>query len=183
MFLRDDLNACAPRLRRYARALAAGHPGPSETADELVHAALRRALEQSSASRREDVHILLYSVLTELHRDSLRTAKIGASAAVEKGSFYGGGLRPAESAPRFFSSRDSVSDALAALRLEEREALLLVALEGFSYAQAARILKISRPILLARLARARTAIGDSLAISQPPTKTKPRPAHLRLVKS
>ncbi len=182
MNLRDDLNLNAPRLRRYARALVTGHPGPSEIADDLVHATLRRALESGIPGRRADLNIYLYSFITEMHREALRTAKVGASAAVEKGSFYAGGPRPAEKMPNLCSPRDRLSSALGGLKLEEREALLLVVLEGLSYAQAARVLKISRPILLARLSRARAALGDILSIETPPNKAKLRPAHLRLVK-
>ncbi len=183
MDLRNELNSSAPRLRRYARALAAGHPGPSEIADDLVHAALLRALEICVPShQRGDLAIQLYSLVTEIHRDALRSANLRASAVVEKGNSYASGLRPTEKMHSLCSPRDKLSGALAGLKIEEREALLLVALEGLSYAQAARVLKISRPILLARLARAREALGLVLAMETPPVRAKPRPSHLRLVK-
>jgi RNA polymerase sigma-70 factor (ECF subfamily) len=180
--LRDDLNSSAPQLRRYARALASGHPGPNEIADDLVHAALRRTLDQAAPGRRGDIAIHLYSLITEMHREALRAARFGASAAVEKGSSYAGGARAAGHAPSLCPPRDKLSGALAGLKLEEREALLLVVLEGLNYAQAARVLKISQPILLARLARARDALGGSLTIETPPIKHRPRPSHLRLIK-
>lgn len=182
MHLRDDLNLNAPRLRRYARALVTGHPGPSVIADDLVHATLARGLESGSLGRRADLALHLYSLLTELHREALRTARFGASAAVEKGGSCTGGLRPAEKMSGLCSPRDRLSGALAGLKLEEREALLLVVLEGFSYAQAARVLKVSRPILLARLSRAREALGGSLSMEAPPHKARLHPPHLRLVK-
>ncbi|WP_036261952.1 RNA polymerase sigma factor [Methylocapsa aurea] len=179
---RDDLNLIAPRLRRFARALVAGHPGPSQAADDLVQAALRRALENGVPGRRLDLDIHLYSLMIEMHRDSLRAAKADAGAALEKGSFYAGGIRPAEKMPNLCAPRQKLSGALGGLTLEEREALLLVALEGFGYAHAARILKISQPILIARLARARAALGD-LQMSEPTQhKTKLAPTHLRVVK-
>jgi len=68
------------------------------------------------------------------------------------------------------------------LKLEEREALLLVVLEGLSYAQAARVLKDFSAHFACRLSRARAALGDILSIETPPNKAKLRPAHLRLVK-
>jgi RNA polymerase sigma-70 factor (ECF subfamily) len=66
------------------------------------------------------------------------------------------------------------------LALEEREAFLLVALEGFNYLQAARILKISRGVLVARLARVRAGQTGALDLAVRPART--RPSYLRLVK-
>ena len=70
---------------------------------------------------------------------------------------------------------------LLALALEEREALLLVVLEGFSYAQAARILKISRTVLIMRLAWARAALSE-IAPETPSRPAKTRPSYLHVVK-
>ena len=52
MSLRDDLNVCAPRLRRFARALVDGHPAPNKTADDLVQAILHADI---TARRRRSV--------------------------------------------------------------------------------------------------------------------------------
>lgn len=182
MSFRDDLNFRAPRLRRYARALVAAHPGPSEIADDLVHATLQRALEIGIPGRWFDLDIHLYSLVTELHREALRAASLGSSAALETGNPYTRGLRPVEKMPSLCSPRDKLSGALGGLKLEEREALLLVVLERLSYAQAARVLKISRPILIARLARARDRLGETLQTKTSAHKAKLRPAYLRLVK-
>lgn len=182
MSLRDDLNLRAPRLRRYARALVAAHPGPSEIADDLVQTTLRRALEVGLPGRGFDLDIHLYSLITELHREALRAASLGSSAAFEKGSPYARGLHPAEKMPSLCSPRDKLSGALGGLKLEEREALLLIVLEGLSYARAARVLKISRPIVIARLSRARERLRETLRTETTAHKAKPRPAYLRLVK-
>jgi RNA polymerase sigma-70 factor (ECF subfamily) len=60
--------------------------------------------------------------------------------------------------------------------------LLLIVLEGFSYAQAARILKISRTVLVMRLARARAALSEIPAPKTPACPAKARPSYLRVVK-
>jgi RNA polymerase sigma-70 factor (ECF subfamily) len=182
--LRDDLSLCAPRLCRYARALIAGHPAPNETADDLVHAILLRTLEARAAIRLAgpDLQLHLYTLLTEWHRERLAAGRLGAKAHMEKENFYAGGPRAAGKLPLSASPRDRFADALLALSLEEREALLLVVLEGFSHAQAARILKISRVVLVARLARARGALGEIPAAEFASHPAKALPSYLRLVK-
>jgi RNA polymerase sigma-70 factor, ECF subfamily len=78
--------------------------------------------------------------------------------------------------------REEFAGLLSALSLEEREALLLVVVEGFNYLQAARILKISRGVLIARLARARAKLGQR-GVPQPPMQpARTRPSYLRVVK-
>ncbi len=52
---------------------------------------------------------------------------------------------------------------------------MLIVLEGFSYAQAARILKISRTVLIRRLACARAALSEIPASETPSRPAKARP--------
>ena len=172
MALRDDLNLSAPRLCRYARALVTGQPGPSEIADDLAHAVLLRTREAGTALRLagRDLHLHLYTLLTEWHRERLAAGRMGGKAHMGHENFSAGGPRAAGNLPAPASPRDKFAAALLALTLEEREALLLVALEGFSYAQAARILKISRTVFVMRLAGARAALSE---IPAPETPSRP----------
>ena len=173
MSLRADLNACAPRLRRYARALATGHPAGSTLADDLVHAALMRALGARHLGAAADLPIRLYATVTQLHREACegrRAQAAGASGPV----LIAGTLAPA------IARHTRLTAALMVLPLDEREALLLVALEGFDHAAAARILRVSRTTLLGRLTRARQALDVGLAAPAQPTP-RPRAPHLRLV--
>jgi len=181
--LRDDLNSSASRLCRYARALVTGQPGPSEIADDLVHAVLLRTWEAGTASRLagRDLHLHLYALLTEWHRESLAAGRMGGKVHMEKENFSAGGPRAAGTLPVQASPRNNFAAALLALALEDREALLLVVLEEFSFAQAARILKISRTVLVMRLARARAALSE-IASETPSRPAKTLPSYLRLVK-
>jgi RNA polymerase sigma-70 factor, ECF subfamily len=202
--LREDLNLLAPRLRRYARALVAGHPGPNETADVLVSVSLRRAFETGAVSTASELDILAFSFLIEANRaplgaPSVRTssfgspsqgamqglnvgASISSNALLKTGGSCAADLHPPEKLASALESNDGLCNAICALKLEEREALLLVSLEGFSYAQAARILKISRPILVARLSRARERLPKNLKDRSSSRRAKWRPTHLRVVK-
>jgi len=182
--LRDELNLCAPRLCRYARALVTGHPGPSEIADDLVHAVLLRAWEAGTTLRLDghDLDLHLYTLLTEWHRERLAAGRMGGKAHMENENFHAGGPHAAGNLPFPASPRDKFAAALLALALQEREALLLIVLERFSYAQAARILKISRTVLVMRLARARAALSEIPAPKTPACPAKARPSYLRVVK-
>ena len=172
--LRKELNACAPRLRRYARALATGNPAASSLADDLVQAALMRALGARQLGTAADLPIRLYATVTHLHRETCAQTACGVRPALIAGT-----LAPA------LARQTRLSAALLSLPLDEREALLLVALEGFDHGEAARILRISRTILLSRLTRARRALDVGLAVpsqQQAPRSNATRPrAHLRLV--
>ena len=107
---------------------------------------------------------------------------MGGKVHIEKENFSAGGPRAAGTLPVPASPRNNFAAALLALPLEEREALLLVVLEGFSFAQAARILKISRTALVMRLARARAALNEIAAPETPSRPVKTRPSYLRVVK-
>jgi RNA polymerase sigma-70 factor (ECF subfamily) len=77
-----------------------------------------------------------------------------------------------------------VREALAKIPLEDREALLLVVVEGFSYEQAASILGLSRLGVASRVARARRQLDGPLEATLS-GEAPPRPRHppsLRLVK-
>lgn len=183
MALQDDLTSCAPRLCRFARALATGRPTPNKTADDLVHTLMQRALEAEGSLRvaGAELQLHLYSRLIDLHRERLSAVSLGTKAHREKENSCTGGPRAAR-VPFAALPYDKFAEALLALSFEEREALLLVVLEGFSYAQAARILKISRTMLLARLARARAALDEILAAEAAPHPGKVLPSYLRVVK-
>lgn len=175
MTLRDDLNACTPRLRRYARALVTGGAAPSPLADDLVHATLMRALGARHVGTSADLVVRLYATVTQLHRDVALSGREARAA---------GAGRPAlvASQPNVatFARQTKLSAGLLSLPLEDREALLLVALEGFDHGEAARILRISRGTLIGRLGQARKALETHLRARPAPPRGRAAP-HLRLV--
>ena len=170
--LREDLNALTPRLRRYARALATGGAGSSEVVDDIVHATLMRAIGSRHLGLPADRVVRVYATVTQLHRE---VAAAGRQAlAVGVGGPSSGS---ASQAARFTKT----AAALMNLPLEDREALLLVVLEGFDYGDAARILRISRGQLLGRLTQARVALDKQLATRPAPVPRARTGSHLRLV--
>ena len=66
---RDGVQTAIPALRRYARALTRD----AETADDLVQDTLVRALRSEHLFHEGDVRSWLYTILTNLNRNRLRT--------------------------------------------------------------------------------------------------------------
>ncbi len=172
--VRDEIRVMTPRLRRYARALVSGSPAACETSDTLVHATLMRAVGARTIGSAADLPIRLFATVTQLHRDLIPAERSEIAAGAGRRSAPGSAPAPAPA--------DRLAAALLHLPLEEREALLLVTLEGFDHAVAARILRISRPVLFERLTRARTTLGRSLgAQTFTHTPAPSRVPYLRLV--
>ncbi len=182
MSLRDELSLLTPRLRRYARALSSAASLPSESADALVQRTLMHALQTGPLAPRSDMTVWLYSLLTQFHRDAEnRLHGAGATAAGESQSLYSARVSDKQAGLPHPQDGLGLGAGLAGLGLEEREAMLLVVLEGFSYGQASHILRISRGMLISRLARARAALATALG-SKPSQSVPRRPHYLRLIK-
>lgn len=146
-----DLSEHLPRLRRYARALT----GDRHAADDLVQDTVERALNKAALWRpggRLDAwlstvmhNIFVNQIRGSAGRDAAATAPLEAVA-----------MEPAARATQ--TDNLEVRDVHAALKLlsaEQREVLLLVTLEEYSYDETARILDIPVGTVMSRLSRAR----------------------------
>jgi RNA polymerase sigma-70 factor (ECF subfamily) len=170
---REAIETLTPGLRRYARALT----GLGNGADEIVQGTLMRTLEEERRWRDDELKMRVYAALTQMNRQRQR------AQAVRR---QGEALPARHAAPaKAGSRRDAIAKALDVLAVEEREALLLVALEGFGYQEAAEIVGAPKATLVARLMRARAALAAAQGLD-PRSRPSPSPArnagHLRLVK-
>jgi RNA polymerase sigma-70 factor (ECF subfamily) len=152
---RQQIEAAIPPLRRYARALTRD----AETADDIVQDTLVRALRSEHLFHGGDMRAWLYTILTNLNRNRLRTlarrptlTPIKDSDAALGGSESGG--------------RD-ISRALDELAEDQRAALLLVVLEGLTYREIAEVQGVPIGTVMSRLARARTQIKAYLDGERP----------------
>ncbi len=157
----EGLGGFVPALRRYARALVAG--AGAGLADDCV----QNTLQSIGARLRA----------RELQPADLGEARIEAYAALTAMA----GKRLARSTRSAAPHHPPIVQGLAELGFEERAALLLVSLEGMSYDAAARVLGTSRETLLARLMRARAALGGEGLLPAEPGARRAT-AHLRVVK-
>jgi RNA polymerase sigma factor (sigma-70 family) len=158
----DSIVELIPRLRRYARALA----GDRSAADDLVQDTLERAWSKFHLYRRgTDLRAWLFTVMHNVYVNQLRSAKVSASLDEEMPEL----ARPARETDALVL-RD-LEAAIRRLPPEQREVLLLVALEDMSYDAAAQALGIPIGTVMSRLARAREKLRAMLA-GLPPGKLK-----------
>lgn len=158
----ETLEKLTPGLRRYARALLAG--AANDVADELVQAALQTTADEPRPEKPRAAPELRAELYIALTNAALRKLRSGST------------FRPSLRQP-------AIMHRLADLPFEERETLLLVVLEGFTYDEVARITRTDRPVVLMRLMRARSAL--TALDHRPSTGTdggRRSSAHLRIVK-
>jgi len=153
---RQNVEATIPALRRYARALTRD----TDIADDLVQDTLVRALRSEHLFHGGDVRSWLYTILTNLNRNRLRSlARRPALTPIEDSD------APDSSGPEA-GGRD-IERALAALVEDQRVALLLVVLEGLSYREVAEVQGVPIGTVMSRLARARAQIKAYLDGERP----------------
>jgi RNA polymerase sigma-70 factor (ECF subfamily) len=150
-----DVVALLPRLRRFA----AGLTGSAQEGDDVVQTACLRALErfhQWEPGTRLDSW--LFRIVRNIWLDR---AKSGWNRLVRSDPELLDGV-PDHAPVREIELRDELSHAraaIAALPPAQREVLLLVTVEGFTYEAAADLLGIPLGTVMSRLARARVAVA------------------------
>jgi RNA polymerase sigma-70 factor, ECF subfamily len=152
---RQRVEAAIPALRRYARALTRD----GEIADDLVQDTLVRALRSEHLFHDGDVRAWLYTILTNLNRNRLRSLSRRPTLTPIKDS-------DAAMIGPDTGSRD-IARALDDLAEDQRAALLLVVLEGLTYREVAEVQGVPIGTVMSRLARARMQIKAYLDGERP----------------
>lgn len=149
--VRRGLQPLVPALRRFARALVRN----SEAADDLVQDTIVRALRGEHLFHGGDLRTWMFTILLNLDRNRRRgLARKPFLAVIED-------VDPPGEPAADGSARD-IARGLAMLPAEQREVLLLVALEGFSYREAAEAQNVPVGTVMSRLSRARTTLREYL---------------------
>lgn len=138
-----------PALRRYAFALTRDHAA----ADDLVQDTLERALRRWTV-RGDDVRPWLFTVLHNLFIDDARARRRRPLHDPFEGHAPDVAALPAQEGAMI--GRDILAQ-FGALSDEHQSVLLLVAVEGLSYADAAAVLSVPVGTVMSRLNRAREA--------------------------
>ncbi|SLJ96819.1 RNA polymerase sigma factor [Novosphingobium mathurense] len=150
----EELTALLPRLRRFARGLTQD----SADADDLCQQTIERALkarQQWQEGTRLDAWV--YRIMRNQWIDEVRarTRRSQTFAHEDEGMNVGvAGDRDAENRVEL----GNVERALQRLPEDQREAVVLVMVEGFGYKEAADILGIPQGTLTSRLGRGREAL-------------------------
>ncbi|MBT9456776.1 MAG: sigma-70 family RNA polymerase sigma factor [Burkholderiaceae bacterium] len=153
-----------PRLRRYARALA----GNRDDADDLVQDTLERAWSRSGLWRGvADMRAWLFAIMHNLHVDGVRRQR---PATVDLDEDFLEFATPPTQGERL-----DVLDLQAALDLlpiEQKEILLLIALEDMAYADIAATLGIPIGTVMSRLSRGRERLRALMEGRATPVRLK-----------
>jgi len=155
--LRRALSTEAPYLRRFARSLVSD----PAVADDLVQDTLERAIGRLHLfDKSRDLRPWLFRILRNLNISQYRRIQqrgvhvaldTVSDAALPAGPVHDDGLMV----------RD-ISKALEMLAYEQREVLVLVALEGMKYREVVDVLGIPIGTVMSRLSRARERLRELL---------------------
>lgn len=160
--VRRGLEPIIPALRRFARALSRD----AETADDLVQDTLVRALRAEHLFHGGDLRTWLFTILLNLDRNRRRgLSRRPVLAVIEDAD------PPAE--PGSDGTGRDIERGLSLLPPEQREVLLLVALEGMSYREAADVQGVPIGTVMSRLSRARTTLRTHIDGELPKLRSVP----------
>ena len=150
-----ELLAAIPRLRRYARVLA----GDWARADDLVQETLARAWEkrrlwQPGSDLRAWLFTIMHNVFVNMRTSAKREAM---QVSLDGDTETGEGAWQVAVPPQQFTHVElgEVLQQVGRLPAEQREALLLAAVEEMKYEEIATMLSIPVGTVMSRLSRAR----------------------------
>lgn len=153
--VRRQLVELLPRLRRFARVLTRD---PAD-ADDLVQVALERALTRANQWRRDTkLAGWMFGIMRNAWIDEVRSRQRRGQTFLPEEAGEDVGTSPARSDEIALSIRQAVLQ----LPEDQRTAVMLVLVEGLSYAEAAEVLDLPEGTLTSRLARARVALQRML---------------------
>lgn len=159
--IQGDLIECLPNLRAFAITLC----GNTDLADDLVQETLLKGWK-SLASFEEGTNLRawLFTILRNTFLSHLRRQR--GDLFVNDGDIdiSRQGREPEQMA--WMNNQDMLR-ALRKLDPAQREALILVAAEGFSYEEAARICECAVGTVKSRVNRARVRLAELLGIERP----------------
>jgi RNA polymerase sigma-70 factor (ECF subfamily) len=133
-----------PNLRRYARALV----GDREGADDLVQDTLERAVRKFHLWRPGDLRAWLFSIMHNVFVNQLKARKVAYEVEIDDSI----------AAPISSVTGTDLMDldrALGKISPDQREVVLLIALEDMTYAEVGRALGIPIGTVMSRLSRGR----------------------------
>ena len=152
---RDSIVEHIPGLRRYARSLV----GDAHRADDLVQDCLERALGRWHLwGGWGSLRAWLFTIMHNLHANGVRR-RVAEPPLVRLEE----AVRVSEPARQldYVAMRETLV-SLAALPEEQREVLLLVAVEGLTYEEVARVQGVAIGTVMSRLSRARARMREAV---------------------
>ncbi|MBT8100616.1 MAG: RNA polymerase sigma factor [Gammaproteobacteria bacterium] len=158
----EELVDVLPNIRRFAMSIT----GSLADADDLLQTTVERALTRGIPDNAEVLPWCL-RVCKNLWIDEMRSQKVRRDATTEP-AVIGEQVLDGERQMHGEMTLEEVQTALHSMSDEHRMVLELVAVEGFSYKDAAAALEIPVGTVMSRLARARTALLESSGFDASP---------------
>jgi len=132
-------------------------------AEDLVQRTCLRALEKRDRYREmQKPRSWLFRIAQNLWSNELRSRKIRERGFLKESDRYGGHTPVQEcdkATPESWIEFGEITNAVEALPEAQRMVMILVAVNGFSYVEAASILDVPIGTVMSRLSRARVTIG------------------------
>jgi RNA polymerase sigma-70 factor (ECF subfamily) len=156
--------ACLPHLRA-AYNLARWLARDPHEAEDVVQEAYLRALKYFDAAVAGNARAWLLKIVRNTFYSARAAPRRDGRAAPFDEEIHSGGRDPfnPEAPALAAADRALLGEALATLREEFREAIVLRELEGLSYKEIAEVAGIPLGTVMSRLARAREALAEALA--------------------
>src|SRR5262249_10657233 len=162
-----DLVSALPRLRRYARVLT----GDFSRADDLVQDTLARAWAKRRLWRAgSDLRAWLFTIMHNVHLNQFsirRRERAHLSLDADDGQAVDTevAVRPTQSS---HVEVNEILTQIGRLPVDQREALVLAAVEGLSYKEIATLLDVPVGTVMSRLNRARERLRQM--VEAPPSR-------------
>ncbi len=152
--LEQDLVDLIPQLRRYARSLSSN----GADAEDLLQDCLEAAVSAQRNWHGQNLKGWVMTIMTNLSRAQWRRARVDrANVIVEETQPPAALTDRADPIAQYQLAR-----AINALSPDHRAVLMLVVVEGYSYAEVAQMLAIPLGTVMSRLSRARQILSTVL---------------------
>lgn len=164
-----DLLAALPRLRRYARVLT----GDASRAEDLLQDTLARAWEKRDLWRAgSDLRAWLFTIMHNVHVNqlSMRRRELAESSLDADSGPAAGWEIPVRATQSDRVELGEVMIQIGRLPTDQREVLMLAAVEELHYEEIARIQGIPIGTVMSRLNRAREKLRRMMADPPRPLK-------------
>jgi RNA polymerase sigma-70 factor (ECF subfamily) len=157
----NELPTLLPRLWRFALRLA----GDPHDAEDLVQRACVRALERQHQLRPGTSTLSwLFSIVHSVWLNEVRAQQIRRHSSIQWSEELADTVAdPTALNPEAYTLHRQIISAVERLPDAQRAVMLLVAVEGLSYREAAVALEVPIGTVMSRLARARRTIGELFA--------------------
>jgi RNA polymerase sigma-70 factor (ECF subfamily) len=149
-----SLMALLPDLRRYSRSLASS----DADGEDLLQDSVERVLTSRTTWSGINLRGWVLTIMTNLYRNGTRRGRRFPSVEIDAAENM-----PAPETAGDPLERTRLARAIDALTPDHRAVLMLVVIEGYSYAEVAGIIQAPLGTVMSRLARAREQLARHLA--------------------